>query len=310
MIVDLRSLLDFLDLARTGNYSASARNRSISQPALTRRIQRLEEWVGRLLFDRSATPLRMTSTGEEFRPLAARIVEELEAFRQHAALDGGKGALRCMAIHSLGTAFLPGWLSDGAGGRLHSMPAISFGTYNQCFAALRENEIDVALLYYTARVRESRFKGLHRQLIGTETFIPVACVDYAKKIDGWCKAGAAVPVIVELSRDNYLGKALSSAFDHCKRRLGYLRGPVAMRIDAARGLVDAGCGIGWLPESMVRVELAAGRLCRVENRVPRVELDVVFIAASEAKLALIAELRDPAQAPVVPRRRQVALRGN
>ena len=308
-MVDLRYLLDFLDLARTGNFSASARNRSISQPALTRRIQRLEEWVGRLLFDRSATPLQLTSAGREFCPLAARLVDELESFRKRAAHDDAGAPVRFMSIHSLGTAFLPSWLSGGAGARLRGTPAIAFGTYDQCFAALREDEIDIALVYHTDRVREARFKGLCRKKVGVETFVPVVAADYARKIDGWQKAGAPPPAIVELSRDNYLGQALSSAFDYCRRQLGYAAGPVAVRIDAVRGLVEAGCGIGWLPHSMVRSELSGGCLHVAEHRTPSIRLDVVLIAASEQKLAFAGELHARrettvvgGQAEVVPQR--------
>ena len=308
MIVDLRSLLDFLDLARSGNFSASARNRSISQPALTRRIQRLEEWTGRLLFDRSATPLRLTSTGEDFLPLASRIVDELETFRKRNSQGGAKTPLRCMSIHSLGTAFLPNWFGHGAGARLQGMPTISFGTYDQCFAALRENEIDIALVYHTERVREARFKGLSRKQVGTEDFIPVATAGYAKRLSGSPKTGAIAPTIVELSRDNYLGKALSAAFDHCKRQLHYAFGPVAVRIDALRGLVDAGCGIGWLPESMVRAEIDAGRLVCFADRMPKVELGVVFIAPSEAKLAMLAASREAADSAAAPDRAKAASR--
>ncbi len=298
MTVDLRYLLDFLDLARTGNFSATARNRSISQPALTRRIQRLEEWVGRLLFDRSATPLQLTSAGQEFCPVAARLVDELESFRKRATQDDAAGPLRFMSIHSLGTVFLPSWLSGGAGVRLQRAPAISFGTYDQCFAALRENEIDIALVYHTDRVREARFKGLCRKQIGVETFVPVVAADYARKIDGWQKAGAPPPAVVELSRDNYLGQALASAFDHCRRQLGYAAGPVAVRIDAVKGLVEAGCGIGWLPQSMVRSELSGGFLRLAESRTPSIRLDVVLIAASAAKLEFVSELRAAREATI------------
>ena len=82
---DLRYLLDFLDLARTGNFSATALNRSISQPALTRRMQQLERWAGRKLFDRSTTPLTLTAAGAHFHPIAARIVEDLRAFQAAGA---------------------------------------------------------------------------------------------------------------------------------------------------------------------------------------------------------------------------------
>lgn len=273
---DLRYLLDFLDLARTGNFSATARNRAISQPALTRRIQQLERWAGRRLLDRSTTPLRLTRAGAEFCPVATRIVQELEAFGRRGR-PGAKAPIRCMSIHALCN-----WLHDaGADGG----PAISFGTYDRCFAALRDNDIDVALMYRSDTVQDARFRGLARKRVGVDIFVPVAATDYLAKTNG-----AAGGVVVELSRDNYLGQALASTFDRCKRRPGYVAGPLASRIDAVRGYVEAGCGIGWLPTSMVHGELHSGRLRRIEDRALDVKLDVVLIGPENEKVAAAAHL--------------------
>jgi len=295
-MIDLRYLRDFLDIAETRRFSTSAQNRSISQPALTRRIQQLEDWVGTRLFDRSATPLRLTPAGDLFRPVAARIVNELDAFRQHT-IDSHKRPPRSMSLHSLESAFLQSCLDHGAGrGQRIRLPAISFGTYVQCFAALREDEIDVAAVYYSRRVREAGFKGLCKKHIGRETFTPVASADYADGIGPSPEAAAKAPILVELSRDNYLGKALAPAFDHCKRQLGYIGGPIGMRTDAVRGLIDSGCGIGWLPESMVKEQINAGRLHSFAGRIPSVTLDVVLIATSEDRIAMIVEPGEPAPA--------------
>ena len=273
---DLRYLLDFLDLARTGNFSLTARNRGISQPALTRRIQQLEQWAGRRLLDRSTTPLKLTPAGVEFCPVATRIVEELDAFGRQGK-QGAKAPIRCMLIHALGN-----WLHDpGAGGG----PTISFGTYDRCFAALRDNDIDVALVYRSDSVQDARFKGLARVRIGADVFVPVASADYLAKTNA-----AAGGIVVELSRDNYLGQALAATFERCKRRPGYVEGPLATRIDAVRGYVEAGYGIGWLPASMIRADLDSGRLCRIEDPALEVKLDVVLIGSENDKVAAAAHL--------------------
>ena len=44
--LDLEWLEDFLALAETGNFSRAAEARSIAQPAFSRHIRALEEWVG------------------------------------------------------------------------------------------------------------------------------------------------------------------------------------------------------------------------------------------------------------------------
>ena len=55
-LVDLEWLEDFVALAESGNFSRAAEARAIAQPALSRHMRSLEEWVGTELVDRSAHP--------------------------------------------------------------------------------------------------------------------------------------------------------------------------------------------------------------------------------------------------------------
>ena len=48
-------LEDFLALASTGNFSR-AEERHMTQPAFSRRIRALEEWLGVVLIDRTTHP--------------------------------------------------------------------------------------------------------------------------------------------------------------------------------------------------------------------------------------------------------------
>jgi len=67
MTLNLAWLDDFLVLAESGNFSRAADERHITQPAFSRRIRALEEWLGVELFDRSAQPARLTEAGRWLR---------------------------------------------------------------------------------------------------------------------------------------------------------------------------------------------------------------------------------------------------
>ncbi len=54
MSMNLSWLDDFLALAASGNFSRAAEERHMTQPAFSRRIRALEEWLGAELFDRSS----------------------------------------------------------------------------------------------------------------------------------------------------------------------------------------------------------------------------------------------------------------
>mgnify|MGYP001024943323 CR=1 FL=1 len=77
--MELKWLDDYIALIETGTFSAAAERRHVSQPAFSRRIQMLEEWLGVTLIDRSRKPLQFTPVAADnqaaFRNLVARIYE-------------------------------------------------------------------------------------------------------------------------------------------------------------------------------------------------------------------------------------------
>ena len=60
MTMNLSWLDDFAALAASGNFSRAADERHMTQPAFSRRVRALEEWLGVDLFDRSSQPAKLT----------------------------------------------------------------------------------------------------------------------------------------------------------------------------------------------------------------------------------------------------------
>ena len=75
--MEIKWLEDFLCLVDTRNFSRSAEVRATTQPAFSRRIKGLEEWIGARLFDRSKQPISLTPAGEKFRPIAEEVLRRL-----------------------------------------------------------------------------------------------------------------------------------------------------------------------------------------------------------------------------------------
>lgn len=67
----------FVEVAKLGNFSRAAETLGITQTALTRRIQRLEAFIGVKLLDRTTRTTELTGVGREFLPLATRLVVDL-----------------------------------------------------------------------------------------------------------------------------------------------------------------------------------------------------------------------------------------
>src|SRR5436190_1583385 len=110
--MELKWLEDFLSLAETRNFSRSAELRFTTQPAFSRRIKALEDWVGAILIDRSAQPVALTEAGASFRDLAGEIVRQLYQGREeiHSASVHVASAIKVAATHSLSLTFFPRWI--------------------------------------------------------------------------------------------------------------------------------------------------------------------------------------------------------
>lgn len=65
----------FLKIVEYGSLSRAAENIFVSQPSLTKYLQRLESTVGAKLFDRTKTPLTLTTAGEAFYTYVLSIQE-------------------------------------------------------------------------------------------------------------------------------------------------------------------------------------------------------------------------------------------
>jgi LysR family transcriptional regulator, glycine cleavage system transcriptional activator len=71
----LSSIEAFVHVARLGSVKAAAEELALSSPALSRRIQSLEHFIGRPLFERGHQAIRINDDGNELMQLVSPIIE-------------------------------------------------------------------------------------------------------------------------------------------------------------------------------------------------------------------------------------------
>ena len=79
--MELKWLEDFCCLAEHLSFSKAASLRGVSQPAFSRRIRQLEEWMGVTLINRAIVPSELTYEGKRFLPIAEQAVREWQGHR-------------------------------------------------------------------------------------------------------------------------------------------------------------------------------------------------------------------------------------
>ena len=95
-IVNFKQLEYFTDLAQTLNYTETARRLYVSQTAITKQIQNLEQELNAVLFDRTKKHVSLTAAGKIFYAEAQKILEQARSARKHleSFQRGEKGILK------------------------------------------------------------------------------------------------------------------------------------------------------------------------------------------------------------------------
>jgi DNA-binding transcriptional LysR family regulator len=82
--MELHQVRYFVTLCKTLNFTRAAEACNVTQPALTRAIQRLEEELGGPLFQRERNLTQLTELGRLMRPLLEQTLAAAEAAKEHA----------------------------------------------------------------------------------------------------------------------------------------------------------------------------------------------------------------------------------
>ena len=146
--MNLRHLEHWLALADTGSFSRAAEKLHITQSALSRSIQALEEDLGGPLVDRVGKKNELTPLGRSVLERARRIVHEAQELKQGAALlqQGGLGALRVGLGSGPGAMLMTPWLVYMARHHPTVQVTVSRGSTELQLTQLRERQLDALVV--------------------------------------------------------------------------------------------------------------------------------------------------------------------
>lgn len=146
--MNLQHLSHWLALAETGSFSRAAEKLHITQSALSRSIQVLEEDLGGPLVDRVGKKNELTPLGHLVLERARRIVHEAQELKQGAALlqQGGLGSLRVGLGSGPGAMLMTPWLCYMAEHHPTVHVAVSRGPTELQLLQLRERQLDALVV--------------------------------------------------------------------------------------------------------------------------------------------------------------------
>ncbi|MCA1962615.1 MAG: LysR family transcriptional regulator [Prosthecobacter sp.] len=144
--LSLQLLDQFVVLARTKNFTRAAEELHLSQSALSRAIQKLEDQLGQPLFERKPREVVLTELGELLLQRAKRILQLMDDTFSELSEAGRRGRIRLGAIPTIAPYFLPSLLSSFAKKYPDIAVIVQEDTTENLIKRCHHGEIDLAIL--------------------------------------------------------------------------------------------------------------------------------------------------------------------
>jgi len=145
--VKLRHLTTFLEVARLKSVGKAADILGVTQPAVSKTLQELEELLKAPLFDRSRRSLVLTAFGEVFLRYAGASITALRQGFDSVARERGSEvvAVRIGALPTASARVLPRALAHFTAQRLGMKPRVVTGPNAYLLSQLRLGDLDLVI---------------------------------------------------------------------------------------------------------------------------------------------------------------------
>ena len=276
--MELYQIRYFLAVADTLNFTRASERSFVSQPALTKAIQRLEEAIGGRLFDRTKNTVQLTDLGRAMLPNFRQIYATANHAREEARrLTRPKqevvrvGVMCTIDFHQV----LPGFVESQEGSIAVEL-SFREGNLEALTDALDEGDVDVGIMCSPYEIPR-RFAST---LLFSEEYV-LAIGDDHRFI------GRTSVAMAELHRERYCERVMCEFSTYIERLLRD-RGVVlevvqqSSREDWIQALVRANFGVAFMPVSLAH---AAGMSFVTMSDVPIVRKVSVLTQAERPSSA-------------------------
>lgn len=244
-MMDWRQLEYFRTVARSGHVTRAAAELGMTQPALSRAVDRLERELGVPLFERAGRSIRLTHYGETFLPRVERALDELATGRQELADMAGAehGTIVLGFLRTLATRYVPELVRSFARKR----PTVRF-RFVQTNAAGLDRQLAGGGVHLALTTGPAPGSSVRWVRVTTQRLILIVPPDHRL-------AGAASARLAEVAGDTFIsfprGHAIRDLTDELCRRTGFTP-EIAFEGDessSVRGFVGAGFGVAVVPDT-------------------------------------------------------------
>ena len=256
--MDIDLLKTFLEVYQTRHFAKAAEHLFITPSAVSARVRTLENQVGAPLFMRDRNNIQLTSAGEHFLGYAKSMLKLWERARYEATLDANSSPhLEILAIPTLLDTSLYGWLAELCIDRPDLSLRIESADSDRIIQRLQQNRADLGLILEPREGPE-----LNLLEIGELPLVMVSSQN------GQTAEQALMSRYIMVNWSTSFVSQHANAFPEAPEpKIRVSLGPLA------HALIRSIEGATYLPQQMVRTDLAEARLFRVADA-PSIRLRV------------------------------------
>jgi len=166
--MELYQIRYFVALCDTLNFARAAERCNVSQPSLTRAVQKLEQELGGSLIHRECRPTRLTELGELVRPMLKEVLSHTQRTKTAANwhLSGKKAVFRLGIMPSIGPVRLAPFVGQFGAKHLSMELTLVEAPLPRLNSLLLGGDLDAAVVAYVARPdKRFRYYRLYRERI-------------------------------------------------------------------------------------------------------------------------------------------------
>ena len=243
--MNMAQLQGFLAVARHRSFTRAGGEMRLSQPGISRQMQRLEQEVGITLLERHGGSLALTPAGERFRAYAeetlARHRQLLSQLQERPAAMAGE--LRIVASTTPGEFLVPELVTDFTALYPEVRPQVFIADSTQVVAELREKNWDVG--FVGARLPG---RGLLYNLVAEDEVVLAVPVGhpFAARKQVRLEELEGQPFLEREGGSGTLRSVRTALAGKGKALPGYRVEMVLSSIQAILLAVERGYGMGWV----------------------------------------------------------------
>jgi len=277
--MEMAWLEDFGALIRVGNFSRAASERCVTQPAFSRRIRALEEWLDVELVDRSTHKMTLTPAGERFAMIAETVLRDVEHGRREVQEIAGTSAstIKILVTHALALNFFPQWLATLQAMTDTEIPIqLTADNMGASENIMLTGKAHFCLCYFypgAASVLDGA--GFQSISLGPDALVPVSAPrgDDLAPLHSITGGTAGTVNLLAYGEGSGMGRIVSAMFETNAMPVSFAPIFTSHTLVLARMARD-GKGLAWLPLSIVADDLAKGSLVRAGDAAWDIPVDV------------------------------------